>query len=196
MIYVGARFHLTQINQNGLFLAYMRTCNGIRNRNTKIVVTTVITAVMLLGATVISTMSTTQNVFAYRNSQATAQANVCGNLLTPLNIGCQNIDSKIQGDRNAVALSAEQRFPSPLPTCVECFTNFLTTDEIEVFEQALVFGTVEGTCTFLEDSGLTPEELQVEFSAYRDVLTTIGVDPSRVEQIIDCLEEVFGIPAN
>jgi hypothetical protein len=29
----------------------------------------------------------------------------------PTNVGCQNIDSQVQGDGNAVALSAEQTFP-------------------------------------------------------------------------------------
>ena len=29
----------------------------------------------------------------------------------PLNVGCQNIDSQIQGDENVVSLAADQVFP-------------------------------------------------------------------------------------
>jgi hypothetical protein len=29
----------------------------------------------------------------------------------PINIGCQNTDSRIQGDENAVAVTAQQTFP-------------------------------------------------------------------------------------
>ena len=35
----------------------------------------------------------------------------CGNGELPLNIGCQNIDSQVQGDENVVALGAAQVFP-------------------------------------------------------------------------------------
>lgn len=39
-------------------------------------------------------------------------ANDCGNGELPLNVGCQNIDSQVQGDENSVALPADQVFPS------------------------------------------------------------------------------------
>jgi hypothetical protein len=69
-------------------------------------------AVMLVGATA---LSITDNAFAgkkkYEKSQATFQANACGNGELPLNVGCQNIASQIQGDENGVALAADQVFP-------------------------------------------------------------------------------------
>lgn len=99
-----------------------------------------ITALMLLSTTATITMSTTQNVFAekYGKNQATSQGNACGNEFFPLNIGCQNIHSQVQGDKNAVALLAEQTFPilspSNLPdTCEECFTAFLSSTETDLF---------------------------------------------------------------
>jgi hypothetical protein len=54
----------------------------------------------------------TNTVFAggYEKNQATSQANACGNGKLPLNVGCQNIDSQIQGDENAVSVAAEQAF--------------------------------------------------------------------------------------
>lgn len=66
---------------------------------------------MLLAATAISTLTTTESVLAYRNNQATSQVSDCGNGFEPTNVGCQNIGSQIQGDENSVALSAQQTFP-------------------------------------------------------------------------------------
>jgi hypothetical protein len=48
-------------------------------------------------------MATTENVFASNSNQATASTNDCGNGQMPTNIGCQNVDSQIQGDGNSVA---------------------------------------------------------------------------------------------
>ena len=81
--------------------------------NSKNMVFVAAMAVMLIGATAFATDS----AFAdkkkhYDKNQATSQANACGNGKLPLNVGCQNIDSQIQGDENAVSLAAEQAFPS------------------------------------------------------------------------------------
>jgi hypothetical protein len=40
----------------------------------------------------------------------TSQVNDCGNDLDPINVGCQNTASQIQGDENSVALASEQAF--------------------------------------------------------------------------------------
>ena len=69
-------------------------------------------AVMLIGATPFATDS----AFAdgkkhYENNQATSQANACGNGELPLNVGCQNVDSQIQGDENVVALGSRPSIP-------------------------------------------------------------------------------------
>jgi hypothetical protein len=86
--------------------------------NTKYMVVVAAMAVMLIGATALAT----EDAFAdkkrhddkkkggYEKSQATAQTNYCGNGELPLNIGCQNTASQIQGDDNAVALASEQEF--------------------------------------------------------------------------------------
>jgi hypothetical protein len=34
-------------------------------------------------------------------------------LLGPINIGCQNTNSQIQGDENAVGITSQQAFPAP-----------------------------------------------------------------------------------
>jgi hypothetical protein len=75
--------------------------------NSKYVAVVAAVAVMLVAATA---LSTTGNAFATDKSQATAQTNFCGNGDAPLNVGCQNTASQIQGDENSAALSSEQAF--------------------------------------------------------------------------------------
>ncbi|MPZ07620.1 MAG: hypothetical protein GEU26_14590 [Nitrososphaeraceae archaeon] len=79
--------------------------------NTKYMVIVAAMAVMLIGATA---LSTTDSAFAdkkkhYDKNQAISQANACGNGKLPLNVFCQNIDSQVQGEENAVALDGVQQ---------------------------------------------------------------------------------------
>ena len=67
-------------------------------------------AVMLIGATALPT----EDAFAdkkkhYDKNQATSQANACGNGKLPLNVFCQNIESQVQGEENAVAIDGTQQ---------------------------------------------------------------------------------------
>jgi hypothetical protein len=85
--------------------------------NTKYFVIVAAMTAMLVGATA---LATTDSAFAdgkkkYEKNQAISQANACGNGELPLNVGCQNIDSQIQGDENVVSLAADQAFPSIAP---------------------------------------------------------------------------------
>lgn len=95
--------------------------------NTKNLVIVAAIATVLVGATAIATAD---SVFAGKKreySQATSQANACGNgeakfdrgtgtdtlLKIPIgamNVGCQNTDSQIQGDENGVGITAQQTF--------------------------------------------------------------------------------------
>ena len=78
--------------------------------NTKYLVIVAAMTAMLIGATALATDS----AFAdkkkhYDKNQATSQANACGNGKLPLNVFCQNIDSQVQGEENAVSLSGSQQ---------------------------------------------------------------------------------------
>lgn len=81
--------------------------------NSKILTLAVVAAVatMLIAASAV----TTEDAFAGKKkkeyNQATSQANACGNGELPLNVGCQNVGSQIQGDENTVAQTADQAFP-------------------------------------------------------------------------------------
>jgi hypothetical protein len=76
--------------------------------NTKYMFIVAVIAATLLGTTAV----TADSAYAYEKNQAVSQANACGNGELPLNIGCQNVDSQIQGDENAVTLGAAQSFPT------------------------------------------------------------------------------------
>jgi hypothetical protein len=169
---------------------------GVVNKRT--LTMTAIAAVMLVASTAIS-LTTTEDAFANTRNQAKSETSRCGNGFMPTNVGCQNIDSQIQGDRNAVALSAQQRFPVSGLTCEECFSNFLTADEIALFERVLTdltegeeeISTIAELCTFLE--GLTPGELSEIIDFLEFVLTRITDDPDRAGQVADCLRDVFDV---
>jgi hypothetical protein len=80
-----------------------------RDMNYKYIAMVAVMAVALVGATAV--IADSAYATKYDKNQATSQANACGNGELPLNIGCQNIGSQIQGDENAVALAADQVFP-------------------------------------------------------------------------------------
>jgi hypothetical protein len=92
------------------------------NMNSKYMVVVAAMAVMLIGATAI----VTEDAFAdkkrhddkkggYEKSQANAQMNNCGNGEMPLNVGCQNTASQIQGDGNEAELASSQELTGEPP---------------------------------------------------------------------------------
>ena len=84
-----------------------RTFIGIsRNMNYKYIAIVAVIAATLVGTSVISADSAYAT--KYNKNQAISQANACGNGELPLNVGCQNIGSQVQGEENAVALDGAQ----------------------------------------------------------------------------------------
>ena len=77
---------------------------SVTSMNAKYIAIVAVIAATLVGTTVI----TADSAFAYEKSQATSQANACGNGELPLNVFCQNINSQIQGDENAVNIIGVQ----------------------------------------------------------------------------------------
>ena len=78
--------------------------------NTKYMFIVAAMAVMLIGATAFATDSAFADKKKHDDkNQATSQANACGNAELPLNVFCQNIDSQVQGEENAVAIDGTQQ---------------------------------------------------------------------------------------
>jgi hypothetical protein len=166
-------------------------------------------ATMLLATTIISTMSTTENAFAYSKKQAKSDLNDCGNGELPLNIGCQNTDSQIQGDRNEVAMTSSQVFgqdgngPTPPPPgeCEACFEtlnlqqlqalaaeledqfdiDFPNTSTREAIIDTICEALIEGP-----PDGLTVGNVNAAMAQLNDVIT---IDER--QEVRDCLREIF-----
>lgn len=66
-------------------------------------------AVMLVATSALATEDAFAGKRKYK-TQAITQANDCGNGKLPLNVGCQNTASQVQGDENVVSQAAEQAF--------------------------------------------------------------------------------------
>lgn len=93
---------------------YWSKCKRIGKKPKFPVAASMLMAVMLLGTAAVSNI-TPGSVFAYRNNQATSEANDCGNGDEPFNILCQNLVSQIQGDGNAVNLIGSQTGGREIP---------------------------------------------------------------------------------
>jgi hypothetical protein len=136
-------------------------------------------------------MSTTENAYAYSRNQAKSDINDCGNGELPLNIGCQNTDSQIQGDKNTVALSSEQTFQpgerggSGVPTIQVRMTVLCPTDFVcpgpRAFLNALSITTVPQS---IPERGpimdLNPEQAvqDIFFLDATELQFSIRIDPS------------------
>ena len=66
---------------------------------------------MLIATSVVGTHDAFAEKMKYEKNQALSQANACGNDYLPMNIGCQNVGSQIQGDGNFKSLEGHQTFP-------------------------------------------------------------------------------------
>jgi len=173
-----------------------------------------IVATVLLATTALM-LTTIENTFAYSSNQAKSDVNECGNGQVPTNIGCQNIDSQIQGDENSVALAGVQTFPEPPvtppieppeETCEGCF-DVLTTGQLDAFliDLAEAFpidfpdgeATLEELCDIIE--ALPPENQQIAMGQITEVLQGVSapnvIDPATITEIIECLERVLGLTA-
>jgi hypothetical protein len=83
----------------------------MNNNKSLAIVAIAAVAAMLVATSLVGTNDAFAGKKKYEKNQAISQANACGNGKLPLNVGCQNIASQIQGDENAVAQAADQFFP-------------------------------------------------------------------------------------
>ena len=80
------------------------------NQKTYAIVAIAAVAAMLIATSAISVEDAFAGKKKKEYNQSTAQANACGNDFMPLNVGCQNIGSQVQGDENGVAQVGQQTF--------------------------------------------------------------------------------------
>ncbi len=179
-----------------------------------------IMTVLLLGTITVVTITNPENVFAYK-TQSASQMSACGNEIVPINTGCQNTDSQIQGDENGATLRAKQTLPemnlfqkeppeTPPPTepqtCVGCLAPLLEHEGLasEVAYAALNLpGIPAGTpgedeqaisvvCEALECGLISFDELIMLLENNADVQEALMTE--EVEGIINCLKSIPGLP--
>jgi hypothetical protein len=119
---------------------------------------------------VTAAIATPENVFAYEKNQATSQTSTCGNDFFPMNTGCDNADSQIQGDENAAALTAQQTFPE-VKLVQENPSPPPTTEPMPATLRVCKNGAQSGTL-FVEGNNPSPNRLGLDVGECQDV--TIG----------------------
>ena len=65
---------------------------------------------MLIATSIVGTHDAFADKKKYGKSQALSQANSCGNEYLPMNVGCQNTGSQVQGNGNYKSLEDQQAF--------------------------------------------------------------------------------------
>ena len=82
----------------------------MNNTKTLAIVAVAAVTAMLIATSIVGTHDAFADKKKYGKSQALPQANSCGNEYLPMNVGCQNTASQVQGNGNYKSLEAQQAF--------------------------------------------------------------------------------------
>ena len=181
--------------------------NAEKMKKPNVLAVMIVASVLLATGALTMTTITTQDAFAYSRNQASVGTNDCGNGELPLNIGCQNTASQIQGDENSVALTSLQTFPSverEPETCEECFTFVLSDREqaqlIDLIAQNFNEGitSIEDLCDPSDgDAIFSPSDIAITEQLLGQGTTDppvqgMNLDEDRIAEIIECLHRILG----
>ena len=82
----------------------------MNNTKTLAIVAVAAVTAMLIATSIVGTHDAFADKKKYGKRQALPQANSCGNEYLPMNVGCQNTGSQVQGNGNYKSLEAQQAF--------------------------------------------------------------------------------------
>ena len=82
----------------------------MNNTKTLAIVAVAAVTALLIATSIVGTHDAFADKKKYGKSQALPQANSCGNEYLPMNVGCQNTGSQVQGNGNYKSLEAQQAF--------------------------------------------------------------------------------------
>ena len=82
----------------------------MNNTKTLAIVAVAAVTAMLIATSIVGTHDAFADKKKYGKSQALPQANSCGNEYLPMNVGCQNTGSQVQGNGNYKSLENQQAF--------------------------------------------------------------------------------------
>ena len=103
-------------------------------------------------------------------------------------VGCDGTGSVGSSGDVIIGSNNGNILPPPPPseplTCVECFENALSAEQIQVLLQAVFYSSLEDFCTALTGIGE---------DGFTEYLISIGVSEPQADALIDCLKKA-GIP--
>ena len=82
----------------------------MNNTKTLAIVAVAAVTALLIATSIVGTHDAFADKKKYGKSQALPQANSCGNEYLPMNVGCQNTGSQVQGNGNYKSLETQQAF--------------------------------------------------------------------------------------
>ena len=82
----------------------------MNNTKTLAIVAVAAVTAMLIATSIVGTHDAFADKKKYGKSQALSQVNSCGNEYLPMNVGCQNTGSQVQGNGNYKSLENQQAF--------------------------------------------------------------------------------------
>ena len=88
----------------------------------------------------------------------------------------------------------EEQIPPPPQTCEECFTTNLNAIEISRLLSATVsFSTLELLCDFIDENFQDAIQRQFISSYLLNAALSAGIPTDKINDILDCLEEIYGV---
>ena len=88
----------------------------------------------------------------------------------------------------------EEQIPPPPQTCEECFTTNLNAIEISRLLSATVsFNTLKQLCDFIDENFQDAIQRQFISSYLLNAALSAGIPTDKINDILDCLEEIYGV---
>ncbi len=110
--------------------------------------------------------------------------------------GCEN-ENEINNQLSITAITQEQEEQPETPTCETCFTDNLSEEAVNFIEDTFFTqepSSLQEICDFIDENieGIAlPSSLA--FYLYEDVLNNTDATEEDIDNVVDCLEEVFGV---
>ncbi|HJU59046.1 MAG TPA: hypothetical protein VJ583_04810 [Nitrososphaeraceae archaeon] len=103
----------------------------------------------------------------------------------------------INNNNNEAGAGGNVTEPEP-ETCEECFTTILTGEELnDLISGTVLFTTLEELCNFIDTNFENESQRlfisQYLFDAADDVGISAGISAGKINSILDCLEEIYGV---
>jgi len=159
--------------------------------------TIAIAALFALIASIIgTTTSMNMPIFAQEN-EAEIEADIEQENKCSKDTECEN-ENEINNSLNILTQNAAQDEEPVIPTCETCFTDNLSEEALNLIEETFFEGpepaSLQEICDFI-DENIEDPLFQQDFVNYLYVvlLNNNAATTEEIENVINCLEQVFGV---